>query len=250
MTSPNGLGIIYVDEFSPHLGDLVYALGNSSAMADISKEQTSVNLNRSVPIKWLTTIYLSEVSFLLHLPLFIQITTDMDIYTESSDNAPSIAKNANAQTIFTFYAQKFLSKFWNIVKRIRAYKKEMVKIWKEKHPKPKPYFQLTIFVLRCTLNFAALVIIFFDLRKTAKGDARSAADMADIILNGSTAKNGWWLIFVSFLLYMVSYIHQRYHLTHVVNKAVENHDALAIPTRLYWTAHISVINFSLDLPGM
>lgn len=237
-------------EFSPHLGDLVCVWGISSAMAGVFEEPSSSKLNRSVPINWLTTIYLSEISFLLHLPLFIQITTDMDIYTETPSNPPLMAKNANIPTIFTFYAQRCLSKLWRILNRIWAYKKEMGKIWKERHPKPKPYFQLAIFLLRCTLNFAAIVIIFFDLRKTAKGDARSAADIADIILNSDTAKKGWWIIFVSFLLYAVSYIHQRYHLTHVVNKAIETQDALSIPTRLYWTAHISVINFSLDLPGV
>lgn len=173
----------------------------------------------------------------------------MDIYTDTANAAPQMPKDANAQTIFTFYARRGLARFWAIVGRLRDYKKQMIRIWKEKHPKPKPYFQLTIFLLRCSLNFAALVIIFFDLRKTSQGHSRSAADIAHIIFKGETAKKGWWIILASAVLYLISYIHQRYHLTHVVNKAVETHDALAIPVRLYWTAHISVVNFSLDLPG-
>lgn len=289
--------------------------------------------SKRLATSWLSTIYLSEVSFLFHLPLFISLTGNEDVYINTDEFDPNagiqylkrqfmhlkqwaqeqfeiegISSNGKVsgdkQTFFSLisqleqrYKEKLKSntehsqhitealKKVKIIKdinnKIRSMsnldadehfqgntpffqslymktqeikrmfgifftaKERQKELWERKHP-ALPIFQLAMFFIRCGLNLAALILIFYDARESA---GKSSQDILSEITTGETAKKGWNLILISFILYLFSYLHQRYHLINFERHAQIQDQVLTLPSKLYWLSHVSIINFSLDLPG-
>lgn len=200
--------------------------------------------------KWLTTIYLSEVSFLLHTPLFIKLDSKLNIYAEEPPPpVPDWAQNAPTNTFFGIYARNFLGRVNRLQQKIRSAEFRFKRMWHQRHPRPLPLFQIAIFSIRSILNFTALVFIFWNLRIDTGKDT---SEMTHEVLHSKQAVIGWRLLLASFVIYILSYFHQRYHLMQLITKASSSDQIIALhfPVRLYWLAHLSIINFSLDFPGV
>lgn len=196
--------------------------------------------------KWLTSIYTSEVSFLLHLPLFITISTPDDIYSAPTPTtSPTDPGNI---TPFERLANITLQKLVSLWNKLKSSEYKTQQLWREKHPSPKPYFQLVIFAIRTILNFSAMVMIFWELRVDS---GKTSAQIAHSVFHSRTSRYGWYFLLASLILYVVSFVHQRYHLMQIVSKSTSSNDIIIrhFPNKLYWLAHLSVLNFSLDLPG-
>lgn len=198
-------------------------------------------------IKWLNTLYLSEVAFLLHLPLFLPITSATSTYNRTRDETtatPTPVPN-EATTVFGHYANAVVNRLTAVYRRLSSAKYRRVTLWRKRHPHPHPYVQLFIFFARCSLNFAWYILVFHTMRYT---DNRTAADAIHLVFHGHHAYSGWMCFVASLVLWVLSYFHQRYHLLHVLRKAPVA-GLIRIPARMYYFAHLSGLNFSFDLPG-
>ena len=107
------------------------------------------------------------------------------------------------------------------------------------HHKPTSWFQLFVFLSRVILNVAALACLFFDLSDSEIWSGSNLHDLR-LVFNGTYALAGWSLLGVSFILYIMSYFHQKFHLSRF---------PIEFPVHMYWLAQISAVNFSFDLPA-
>lgn len=196
--------------------------------------------------QWLKTIYFSELCFLFHLPLFLTIESSSDIYKRPEKYEVS-ASDTGPATLWTTIANKTLKRINKLITKVQSFKTRVTKVWNNKHSKPIPWFQFSIFIVRCILNYVALILIFYDVKNAINLTEKDAEHR---IFYTSTAKVGWYMILASFILYILSYFHQRYHLMQLFIKST-NSDTIHIvfPNKLYWLSQFSVINFSLDFPS-
>jgi hypothetical protein len=228
-TSPRGCGIIYVDAFKPQVVPDMAKGGNTEA------------------IKWLNTLYLSEVAFFLHLPLFLPITSATSTYNRTHDETPTTPTQVSheATTVFGHYANAVVNRLTAFYRRVSSEKYRRVTLWRKRHPHPHPYVQLFFFLARCSLNLAWYILVFHTMRYT---DNRTTADAIHLVFHGHHAYSGWMCFVASLVLWVLSYFHQRYHLLHVLRKAPVA-GLIRIPARMYYFAHFGGLNFSFDLPG-
>lgn len=164
-------------------------------------------------VKWLLSLYTSEIFFFLHLPLFVELP--------AGDRVPPKKDDTNLSSRLGRIAY---------IRNGRHY--------------PRQWFQPLIFLLRTGLNLACLYFLFYDLRTSSIWTGSELHKITTIFTNYSAI--GVWCFVASLLLYVISYLHQRYHL---VSEQEKNPGIVEIPTRLYWFSHLSILNFSLDFPG-
>ena len=165
-------------------------------------------------VKWLLSLYTSEFFFFFHIPLFVELPAGIREPPSASD-----------ETLFSRLGRIAY------IRNGRHY--------------PKPWFQLVIFILRSGLNLACLIFLFYDLRHSKIWEGSKLHEIGKIF-TGFYSTIGWYCFLASLGLYIISYLHQRYHLT---REASSNPGFVEIPIKLYWLSHLSIINFSLDFPG-
>lgn len=165
-------------------------------MAEPTPDKAMTFLTRAAEsraLTWIRTIYFSEVSFLFHLPLFLEISAEKD---------------------------------------------------SDVH-RPRPWFQFIIFCVRFILNLIGLIYALLESRHQTLW-----SEHLDVILvNLFSSRIQWYCFAASGVLYFLSYVHQRFHLGAVLRQNAGQDPPLRVPVLLYWVAHISLINFSLDLPA-
>jgi hypothetical protein len=132
--------------------------------------------------KWTTAVYWSEVSYLVHLPFFINLSP---------------------------------------------------KGYSHKTHKPSGLFTALIFVARNIINVLVALLLY-------------GSHLNDDIKEGHEHKGIGWtiaiLLIASTALYLVSYIHTRYHFMNL-NRQAE----IQIP--IYVLSHFSLVNYCIDTPG-
>lgn len=165
-------------------------------------------------ISWLLSLYTSEVFFLFHLPLFVEIPYRTPVETTSST--------------------------YSLSNRL-----ERAAFIRDGYHQPRPWFQLLIFVLRSILNLLFLIYVTIDLKMSKLWTLEEPHHVFDIF-KGHNGQMGLFCLLLSAGLYVLSYIHLRFHLIHVESKSP---GSVVIPEKLYWLSHFSIINFSLDLPA-
>lgn len=162
-------------------------------------------------VSWLLSLYTSEFFFLFHLPLFVELPE-------------GVRKPPKANSLSLASRQGRIA----YIRNGRHY--------------PHPWFQLGVFICRSALNLTWLVFIFYDLRASPIWEGTHLHHISRIFKLGP----GWYCFFASTVLYVISYLHQRYHLT---REEADNPGSVSISVPLYWLSHLSIINFSLDFPS-
>lgn len=103
-------------------------------------------------------------------------------------------------------------------------------------PQPASVVELFIFFTRLGLHSIALPLLVWDSRKTLW-----SWETLNSALHGTHTHTAWTLLVVSFGLYLFAYAIHKYKRP--------SDTAHAVQPVLYGTAHLSVLNFLLDLPG-
>lgn len=120
------------------------------------------------------------------------------------------------------------------------------------------YVGMTAITLcRLLLNFTGFFLILWAIRDFAPQttDYSVEADLPYeytmqtfyVLRMHPTATAGGWCLLASTLLHLVAYVTHRNHLIRKVLHE-NSHDELSVP--IFWTSHVSVLNWLFDIPGI
>lgn len=182
---------------------------------------------------WVTTVYLSEIAFLFHLPILFALDPAF-IRPIKTPSTPKYGPTTvwerllfKWQRIKVLYGIIFLK--GHAVRDDHLYQHRTLGLYIP--------LEITIFLVRGVLNTMAIYYIFFNLDEVVD---KSTTAIIDSILFSPEARHGWRYFAISLIPWGFSYVIHRYHIMRY---------RIHIYPGLYRFSHLSVLNFALDLPG-
>jgi hypothetical protein len=110
--------------------------------------------------------------------------------------------------------------------------------------------QAAIFVVRAGLNAAAFGLILKPVPEIQSNEERAYELVYKTITTGTETHIGWWLILGSLILHFLAYAsHRLYLIRSFLQDPTASDGPAVLPHKMYTVAHISILNFLLDLPG-
>jgi hypothetical protein len=181
--------------------------------------------------RYIQAYYLSELSFVLHLPFF------------------TIGKiDANLEPPKPISIKKKLENWWRAIQDKQHRRSLLIDIGKKRIYSNFHMVQTLIFVTRVILNYTAYFLITADLFHISGNVDTVQQDTENAVLKSSSAIQGWHLIILSTAIYFIGYSHHRFYLVHQIMAGDPNKAMLDY--RFYTFVHLSFVNFSIDFPGI
>jgi len=178
-------------------------------------------------VHWLMTIYTSEVFFLLGLPLFLI-------------KPPSFLADPGPGISFS----KRLAHWWEVVND-RSKRRAFLTESSEHIYNRFAWMQLILFLIGSVFRMTAFSLI---LTRESHINSTKTEVLHDSLETATEWSSGRFLL-IAFLIHTLQYLTHLYHLAH--NIAANNHvEESVINFPMYALAHISIVNFCIDLPGL
>jgi hypothetical protein len=106
-----------------------------------------------------------------------------------------------------------------------------------------------VFLVRIVLNIAGVSLILAGLTDVVSAENRLVHNIVHSLFATRLAVVGWKVLLASLVVHGIAYFHHKFHLMHELVSG-SNPEAARVKPILFKIAHLSIVNFSIDIPGI